>query len=772
MSEGEVRIRFSAEGNDVLLQALRDAQERLEEMREAGIQTDEQFKEYKQTLREVISAKRDLKREVEVTNESLYDSVKVMHDLGSIFRTVSGVITQYNVAQIRIEEATKSLNDAQNRLIDAQNRYNEVVSESFESTSAYQSGIEAINRAMESEKEANEKVQEAEQRLAEVREEATAEANDKIAQLQERYNQLLREEEGLGEDLQRAELSRERTQLRIKELQEKLNELMAKGKEGTDEYIKTQIDLQEAQLDLQDQEKKIAELQEKLATQPERLSEAQKKLAEDIKKVEDEKTKKIQEAEKEVEKAREEAEKKHEEVAKEQEKLNKEQADWEKKHAEEVKKASDDVVKAREDVEKANRQLSEAEKTLTTQMLTFALYGVPQVLTSMTHLMKDSVLLTESFNAVSMQGVGGLITSLKAIPTAMATLFTNPYTLAIMGAIALIIGLKEAWDRNLGGIQDKFKSFEDALHSGWNTLVSTLKDAWEKYGAPAFESLKEAFAPVIEALNQLWKAVFEPFIDWLKPIATDFLKGVLYGAVILLSGVFQGLAISIKVVYDAFKMFIDFVRGAIDVVKSVVDWFEKLIGKSNEAKTATQSATTTTPSAGWQATAYSGHFQTGGLVPTTGLYQLEKGEYVLTPSTLKDILNITGQGMITQNTLIEMAKQAKQTVTNRTIAVLPEPMPLPKGEEGEEGGAVSPAPTVKLSIPSISVPTSIQNISSIGERYSGLAKMESVSTASGGGKNVEIRISSPLINVQGHMDEKLAKQVSEYILREMRRIVA
>jgi hypothetical protein len=342
-----------------------------------------------------------------------------------------------------------------------------------------------------------------------------------------------------------------------------------------------------------------------------------------------------------------------------------------------------------------------------------------------------------------------------------------------MGAIALIIGLKEAWDHNLGGIQDKFRGFSDALHSGWNILVLTLKDAWEKYGAPAFESLKEAFAPVIDALKQLWKAVFEPFIEWLKPIATDFLKGVLYGAVLLLSGVFQGLAISVKVVYEAFKTFIDFVRGAIDIIRSVVDWFERLIGRSNEAKSITQSVTATTPTAGWQATAYSGHFQTGGLVPTTGLYRLEKGEYVLTPSTLSDILKITGQGMITQNTLVEMAKQTRQTIRSRAVEVLPEPMQLPKGEEEGSGVAVSTpvikAPIVKIPTPSI-MPINASNIISFADRYSSLTNMEKVPMSSE--KRVEIRISSPLINVQGHMDEKLAKQVSEYILREMRRIVA
>jgi hypothetical protein len=395
-----------------------------------------------------------------------------------------------------------------------------------------------------------------------------------------------------------------------------------------------------------------------------------------------------------VEKAREEAQKKHEAVVKAQEELNRKQAEWEKKHAEEVKKASDEISKAREKVEQANRRLAEAQNLVTTQMLTFALYGVPQVLTAMTRLMRDSALLTGSLTTVSTQGIGGLIASMTAIPKALTTLFLNPFTATILGVIALILALKYAWDNNLGGIQDKVKGFTDTVGNAWSWLVQTISEIWNEVGKPVFEELAKAFQPVSEALNELWNKYFKPFIDWLQPIITNILKGALYGAILLLVTPFKLLAEAINVTFNAFKTFIDYVSGAINTIKSVFDWLGSLIGRAGQAEQAITNVKPTTE----QTTGERGVMQYGGIIQASGLYHLERGEMVLSQSMLSDLMSYSKRyGELTQ-----------KGITTMTTA-----------------------------------------------------------------RQIEININSPLVKVEGgYIDEKLAKEISKHVLREMRRIVA
>ena len=690
-NNGEVRIKFRADGNEVLVGAMRDAQERLLEMREAGIKTDEQMKEYRKTLREAIMAKRDLKREIEITNEGFYSSVRILQDVGQMFRMVSGMITQYNVAQIRIAEANKNVIDSQKQLEEAQARYNEIMSQTFETSKEYASAIEDVNRAMSSVNEATERVKEAEENLARVQEEAGAEAARKIAQAQDEYNRVLERTQRLTEDLARANISRERTELRIKELQERLNKLAAGGKEHTDAYKKAILDLEEAKLDLADIDERIAKLTDEQNKKDQTLAEAQKELAEATAKAEEKRIEKINKAKEQVTKAKEEEQKAQEKLTKAQQDLLAKQSEWEKKHAEDVKKASDDIFKARERVEEANRRLERAQNTLNTQMLTFAFYGIPQVLTGLGKLNTDIIVAGGNLGKFATEGIGILVRNIALVPHALSSFLITPIGLAVVAVGASLLALKVAWDNNLGGIQEKVKGAVEVIKGLWDGMMGFLKNVWEEAKPFVFDAMGGAIESISRAVGELWGKYLKPFIDWIAPVVQTVFRILLLGILGEIALAFKGLGIVVNSTWNTFKGFLDFLTGAINVIKGVIGWLGSLISSANQAKSATSSVNAPKPSYE-QAM---GERQYGGLIPVTGTYKLEKGEVVLSQNMLADLVSYS-----------------------RRFA-----------EISPQGAGV-------------------------------------------GGKVTEININSPLIRVEGHMDEKLAKEVSKYVLREIRRVVS
>ena len=688
-----MRIRFSEEGREVLSQAFRESVERLNEMRNAGVRTEEEFKEYRSTLRDVAMAKRDMRREIQIANEGFYDTVRVLQDVGGMFRMVSGMITQYNVAQIRIRDATKDVAEAQKDLARAQERYNQIITESWEKSDNYRSAVEAINRAVEGEKESSEKVREAEERLARVKEGALAEANRRVAEAQARYNSELERERGITEDITRAEISRERIAMRITELQERINKLAREGKVGTDEYKKAQLDLKEAQLDLADADERLMKLREEQKELPSKIAEAEKRLADETKKAEEERAKKVADAEKEVEKAREGAKKKSEEVAKAQSEFLEKQTEWEKKHAEAVGKASENIEKAQERVEKSTRNLSQAHNALNMQLVSFALYGVPQVLSGIANLSRDLSILTGTTASVS-GGFGGLISGLGGFPGAIASLFSGPLLLAIAGVAAAVVGLKIAWDNNLGGIQEKVGGFIEDVKKGFGGVFDFLKDVWEEAKPAVFDALGGSIEDIGSVLGDLW-GMFKETFSWLAATFGPYIKEGLILILQGLAGTFRVIAFLIREAWEALKGFVSFIQGIADTIRGVFDWLGGIISGARQAQS--EIGNIHPPEGAVTPGMEAGVGQYGMLVPITGRYRLERGEIVMTQQMLSDLVGFS----------------------RRFAEVAP---------------------------------------------YGGLTR--------GGQREVAININAPLIRVEGHMDEKLAKDVSKYVLREMRRIIS
>jgi hypothetical protein len=186
MSEGDVRIRFFAEGAEDLRNAIDDIKEGMSDTRGVVDDATEAWKRQKAEIREAISDRRALRNEVLLQNQSFYDSIRVMQDVGHIFNMVGSSLTRYNIAQIRIEEANRALADAQKKLNEAQEEYNKLMNETFEDTDEYIRLNRRLEDLRKNQKASAEDIQRAEEDLNRAREKWTREHADKIAQAQER----------------------------------------------------------------------------------------------------------------------------------------------------------------------------------------------------------------------------------------------------------------------------------------------------------------------------------------------------------------------------------------------------------------------------------------------------------------------------------------------------------------------------------------------------------------------------------------------------------
>lgn len=162
------------------------------------------------------------------------------------------------------------------------------------------------------------------------------------------------------------------------------------------------------------------------------------------------------------------------------------------------------------------------------------------------------------------------VTKAFSLISAVASFFTSPLglvVLAIVAVIGAIVALKYAWDKNLGGIQEKAKvvfenilgfynkylaPFIDRVVTFVGTIITIVKNLWDSWLKPIFIQIggflsriwTEVLSPFLQKLGSymgsvvrfvwmiinavliLWNNVLAPIVNWLVTVLAPIVNGV------------------------------------------------------------------------------------------------------------------------------------------------------------------------------------------------------------------------------------------------------
>ena len=149
-------------------------------VQEARRQLIEYFRAYKsgtQDIKELNKAMREtaqpiygmrraislLKTEFQLSHQVMFETARLMRDIGRIGRTITGIFTAYTVGQIRLAQAQKDVKEAQKAVAEAQAAYNHYLEVFGENSVFTQRAYEELQKAIERQKEAQEELQRTQQ---------------------------------------------------------------------------------------------------------------------------------------------------------------------------------------------------------------------------------------------------------------------------------------------------------------------------------------------------------------------------------------------------------------------------------------------------------------------------------------------------------------------------------------------------------------------------------------------------------------------------------
>lgn len=186
--------------------------------------------------------------------------------------------------------------------------------------------------------------------------------------------------------------------------------------------------------------------------------------------------------------------------------------------------------------------------------------------------------------SIAAQG-GGIIGVFKAIGVAIAGIGA-PFFIVVAAIIAVIAGMYLAWKSNFLGMKTTVKNFIDGIKQWFNGIITWFSGI--------LNVLVGLFTGDFEKIKKGFKQIFQGMFDWLV--------GGFKAAFNMIVGIIKG---ALKIVYNIIKVLID---GLI--------WVINAIGKVGGKKT--NIIDFKMPS-----------FQTGGIMPYTGVAYLHAGEKVI-----------------------------------------------------------------------------------------------------------------------------------------------
>lgn len=190
----------------------------------------------------------------------------------------------------------------------------------------------------------------------------------------------------------------------------------------------------------------------------------------------------------------------------------------------------------------------------------------------------------------------GLIKGVIALATSPIGLIV----LAIAAVVAAVVGLKYAWDNNLGGIQEKARSVFESILGFYNTylapfvsrvvtfvgtIIAIVRNLWETWLKPIFIQLGGFFSSlwtnslqpllqkvgsfalsvvnfvwsIVNILLSLWNNILAPIVNWLVTVLAPVVNGIVQ----IILGVIEYVFITIS----------DIVGGILTVFQGVLDFF-------------------------------------------------------------------------------------------------------------------------------------------------------------------------------------------------------
>lgn len=202
----------------------------------------------------------------------------------------------------------------------------------------------------------------------------------------------------------------------------------------------------------------------------------------------------------------------------------------------------------------------------------------------------------------------GVISAVTPVATALFKAFqliSSPVGLVIAGVIGAVVLLKKAWDSNLGGIQDKAKTFVDGVKNAFGifkdmlhfdgdlTDLDTFKEFFEQRFddaglsglfdviseiLPSIKDIKDSIGPIFESFKDIGGSLGESF-DSAKPLLGSGVSFI-FGIIKSIAGfIFKYI---VPAVTRSIAMSTRIISKIMPIVSKVVEWVKDIFVKMSD----------------------------------------------------------------------------------------------------------------------------------------------------------------------------------------------
>ncbi|MGB9694114.1 MAG: hypothetical protein ACPLYF_04655, partial [Fervidobacterium sp.] len=522
----------------------------------------------------------------------------------------------------------------------------------------------------------------------------------------------------------------------LQELEERSAKILQKHGAESREYKQIQLEIAQAKLDLADATERETKAKENLDNKDKILAEAEKKRATEVAEL---KKQKEEELQKKLEELKQKELNISKKIDEEQKKLASEREKWETEHSHKLEEANKRIADAQDRVAKATDALRASQMQNNILMVTLAMGTIPSLLNQFGRLGVDLAVLS----GTTVPSIGTAFTAMSGVVSSavssISSVLSGPLVLAILGVVAVIVALKIAWDNNLGGIQEKVAGFVKTVNEYLGGFFNWLKKIWNDIKPTVFDSMSGAIELITGAFSNLWNWILKPFVDFLISIFAPALEVAIKAPILAISLGIKGLVEVIKFLWnDMLSPFIGFLKSSVEpvissisnIISGFINTVSNAIGKVKEFL---------------------------GLQGQAGQTKTEQTKTTEQPKTQ------VGQTKTEQPKTSEEAMREFAESHGYAFKVIG---PETKGEK-QYGGLIPLTGIYKLEAGEIVM--SKQMLSDLVGYTRRLAEIPLRGAGEVPKGNV-VYINSPLVYVEGHVDEKLAKQISEVILKQIRRV--